>query len=210
MFKQVYHMLTLLDPPVDPLLTLEETKTFLRVDTGDDDTLILGLIAAATARLDGPRGILGRALRPQVWRWDITALPGDGVPLRIPLPPTIEVQAVSYYDTVGAQTAWAASLWRTISGGANGDWLLPTLYEYWPVTLDPSQLDTVSITFRAGYQDLASPMNEAVPEPIRLAAMMMVGDWYENRLNTIVGTIASELPNAAMNLISPYRFAAVA
>jgi uncharacterized phiE125 gp8 family phage protein len=203
-------MLTLLDPPVDPLLTLEETKTFLRVDTGDDDTLILGLIAAATARLDGPRSILGRALRPQVWRWDIAALPGDGVPLRIPLPPTIEIQAVEYYDTVGTRATWGATLWRSIAGGANGDWLLPTLYEDWPVVLAETQPDTVSITFRAGYQDLASPTNEAVPEPIRLAALMMVGDWYENRLNTLVGTSAVELPNAVMNLIAPYRFAAVA
>lgn len=199
-------MLTLLDPPVDPLLTLEETKTFLRVDTSDDDGLILSLIAAATARLDGPRGILGRALRPQVWRWDIPGFPDAGAALRIPLPPFIEVQAVAYYDTTGAQTSWDASLWRTVSGGL----LLPALLQDWPVVLGTPQPDIASITFRAGYQDLASPLNEAVPEPIRLAALMSVGDWYENRLNTIVGTIASELPNAVMNLITPYRFAAVA
>lgn len=32
----------------DPIITLEETKTFIRVDHSDDDTLIEGLIMAAT------------------------------------------------------------------------------------------------------------------------------------------------------------------
>jgi uncharacterized phiE125 gp8 family phage protein len=207
-FKQVYHMLTLLDPPIDALLTLEETKTFLRVDTADDDVLILNLIAAATQRLDGRDGILGRCLRPQVWRWDFPAFPPAGCVLRMPLPPTIDVQLIEYFDTVGTRTTWAESLWRTIGGGLRGDLVLPELLQDWPVVLAETQPDTVSITFRAGYQDLNSPTNEAVPEPIRFAALMCVGDWYENRLNTLIGTSAVELPNAVMNLIAPYRVAA--
>jgi len=203
-------MLTLLDPPVDPLLTLAETKLFLRVDTDDDDLTILTLINAATARLDGRDGILGRCLRPQVWRWDVHEFPADGYFIRAPLPPTIDVQLIEYYDTTGTRVAWDAASWRVIPGGYNGDIILPNIGVSWPVTLAETQPDTVSITFRAGYQDLASPANEAVPEPIRLAAMMLVGDWYENRLNTIVGTSAQELPNAVMNLISTLRFPAVA
>jgi hypothetical protein len=56
-----------INPPTEPVLTLADAKPHLRVDHNDDDSLITALIAAATARLDGRDGILGRWLRQQTW-----------------------------------------------------------------------------------------------------------------------------------------------
>jgi hypothetical protein len=56
-------MLRLVTLPNKSVLTHDEAKAHLRVD----DTLITALIAAATARLDGRDGILGRCLRSETW-----------------------------------------------------------------------------------------------------------------------------------------------
>lgn len=54
--------------PSLPVVSLDEAKAHLRVSHDDEDDLIRGLIAAATAYLDGLDGVLGRALSPQTWR----------------------------------------------------------------------------------------------------------------------------------------------
>lgn len=70
-------------PPAEPPVSLEEAKAHLRVDFGDDDLYVAGLIEAATAHLDGWSGILGRALVTQTWRQDLCGFPRDGV-IRLP------------------------------------------------------------------------------------------------------------------------------
>lgn len=56
--------ITVITPP-EPVITLEEAKTHLRLDDDDNDIYVSGLIEAATAWLDGPDGWLGRALGVQ-------------------------------------------------------------------------------------------------------------------------------------------------
>lgn len=73
--------LTLITPPSSQVVTKEEMKQHLRIMDFDEDAVISGLIAAATAHLDGWRGILGRAIMPQTWRVD--ALAGDVI---LPMP----------------------------------------------------------------------------------------------------------------------------
>jgi len=58
----------LVTPPAQPVITLAEAKAHLRVDIDAEDSLIEGMVAAATAHLDGWRGVLGRAIMPQAWR----------------------------------------------------------------------------------------------------------------------------------------------
>jgi hypothetical protein len=55
--------LVVVTPPA-PIVSLAEVKRQARVESAftDDDDLFTGLIAAATAALDGPGGWLGRAL----------------------------------------------------------------------------------------------------------------------------------------------------
>lgn len=71
----------LVTPPGD-LLSLEEVKAHLRVDHNDEDAQIAAMILAAVGHLDGWRGILGRAIMPQVWR---ETFDGSG-PYRLSLP----------------------------------------------------------------------------------------------------------------------------
>lgn len=210
-------MLTLLEAPIDSTLTLSAVKSYLNIDDEDHDETLYAFIDAATSRLDGRDGILGRCLRPQRWRYGCSRFPLRAKELRVPLPPTIGVDAVTYLDASGARIPYTD--YRVIEGGWNGAAIVPNIGELWPPTyagvsefsydLEP-QLDTVQIDFRAGYQDLSSPVNEAIPASLLVAMMMMIGDWYENRVNTIVGTTAQAMPIAVEMLIAPYRLIPVA
>lgn len=59
---------TLITPPADMPVTLDEAKAHCRVDGSEDDALITGLIAGAVGHLDGWTGVLGRCIMPQTWR----------------------------------------------------------------------------------------------------------------------------------------------
>ena len=55
----------------------------------------------------------------------------------------------------------------------------------------------VVIQYRAGY--------EKAPDPVRVAVMMLVAQWYNTRENVITRTITSEMPFAVDALLQPYR-----
>ncbi|TPW28605.1 phage gp6-like head-tail connector protein [Martelella alba] len=59
---------TLVTAPADQPVTLDEAKAHLGVDFADDDGLIDAFIQAATAYLDGYRGVLGRCIMFQTWQ----------------------------------------------------------------------------------------------------------------------------------------------
>lgn len=55
-------------PPEQRPITLGEVKARLRVLHDDDDAMIDEMISEAISKLDGYRGVLGRAIMPQTWR----------------------------------------------------------------------------------------------------------------------------------------------
>lgn len=191
--------LTLVQGPQDPVVTLAEAKKHLRVDSSAFDDTITGLIAAATAYLDGLGGILGRALRPQTWRLELPAFPLTcGIVL--PLPPTIAVASVSYLDGAGTEVFLTGSEYRVITGGSRGDEIRPALgTTAWPIAY-VGEPDAVRVVFDAGYRSITSPENEAIPQSIREAVLLMVKSWYDRQ-----GT--EDVPEVVFTLIAPYRLA---
>lgn len=73
----------LVTPPASPVVTLADLKAHLRVDYSAEDALIQSLGDAATAHLDGWRGVLGRGLRLQTWSVEFR---GQSAPFLIPMP----------------------------------------------------------------------------------------------------------------------------
>lgn len=180
--------LTLIQGPQEPVVPLATVKKFLHVDTSADDERIELLTAAATQRLDGRDGILGRALAPQTWRLDVPAL-GDCV--RIPLPPLIGVTAVRYRDGANVLQTLDPALYRV-----SGSYLLPAAGVTWPSTYDA--IDAVSVTFDAGYRGDQSPENNAVLETIRQAIIMMVISWYDR-------PGLEDIPEVVNSLVAPHK-----
>lgn len=186
--------LTLITPPSAEPVTLDEAKKQCRVDSDEDDLVISGMISAAVSYLDGPSGVYGRAIMPQVWQLD---LPGWTDAITLPVEPVRSV-SVTYTDPDGAAqtmpsssyllSTWPsfATEWRFVSGAAR------------PALIDSEY--PVSITINAGFADAA-----AVPPELKAAMLMMIGTLYENRESVVVGTIASVLPLGFDALIAGRR-----
>lgn len=189
----------LVTPPAETPISLEEAKAHLRVDDDDQDELIDALIAAATGYLDGPQGVLGRALVTQTWRADRSCfLSGPCWPgIRLPLAPvqsanlTVEYWNGTDYIEVDAEgyALYADSLGPYVDGVTNFTWPTPE-----------TRTDAVKITFVAGYGTAAE-----VPQPLKQAILLMVGHWFENREASVVGASVAALPMAVDALIAPYR-----
>lgn len=203
----------LVTPPAILPVSLVEAKAHLRVDFADDDSLIEGLIKAATDHLDGWTGILGRALVEQEWRQDFDAFASC---LSLPLGPVISISSV----TVGGDTVDASSYGLKVDAGGRS-----------VVTFgNVSASGATSIAYKAGYATIpevpevpavepgpgdppdppgspavpAIPAQSTVPAALKVAIMLLVGHWYQNREAATPSSI-SELPFAVNALISPFR-----
>lgn len=163
------------DPPaVEPVL-LGEAKLHLRVDAPDDDGLIDALIRAARLYCEG---IHGRAYIKRTYRLELDAFPA-GV-IYLPKPPAIAVVFVTYFDSDGIGQTLDASSYE-VDTAREPARLRPISGTSWPATAD--QLGAVRITYTAGYGE--DPTD--VPEDIRAAVKLALGDLYEYREPTILG-----------------------
>jgi uncharacterized phiE125 gp8 family phage protein len=202
MEQEAMTMLSLITGPTEQVLTIEEVKGYLRVDDGEEDAIVGNLIAAATQRLDGRDGILGRCLMHQTWQLALARFPASAITL--PLPPTIGVLSVKYLDTNGQLQTLSEVAYRIIPGGWEGAQVIPAVGLSWP-SVAPRSPDAVRVTFQAGYESVGSPPQVAVPEPIRQAMLLMISDWYDQRSNVVMGTSVEPLPFATETLLAPYR-----
>lgn len=182
-------------PAVEPVL-LAEAKTHLRVDTTADDTLIEGLIAAARETLEST---LSRALINQTWELVMDAFPG-GNRIRLPRPPLVSVTSIKYKDKNGVEYT-ATSKYIVDTDSEPGQIVLHD-DETWPSD-ELYEVGAVRVRYVAGYG--AAGAN--VPRPLRQALLLLVGDWYENREDTVIaqGYSANALPTGVEALVQTYR-----
>lgn len=152
--------------PSEPVVTVEEAKRHLRIDDDEQDELIEGYIAAATAHIDGPDGWLGRAIGEQTLVAHGDLFRED--PVWLPYPPVVSIESIEYQDAHG--------VWQTLGADAyelRGDQLGSSWGSRWPATRGyRGAAETVRVTYRAGYA--------TVPAPVRVAILMMVADMYRN------------------------------
>lgn len=82
---------------------------------------------------------------------------------------------ITYLDASGDSQTLATSVYKVLSSREPGEIRLKS-GQAWPVVYD--EADAVTIRFVAGYGETAS----SVPEGIRQAMLMMITDWFENRM----------------------------
>lgn len=145
-------------------VTLQEAKAACRVLHADQDAEILGYIAAATAEVDGPKGI-GIALLQQTWRFEMDCFRGDII--KLPGWPITSVDSVNYRDEAGAN--------QTVS---TADYTV-SLVE--PVRIESEDWPNVEDKIGAVWVDytLGSAVVSGVPEDIRLAIIARVQQLYD-------------------------------
>lgn len=167
-----------IEPP-SPVVSLEDAKRHLRVEHSEDDQLIAAYAAAATAWLDGPSGILGRALGPQILEWRLDEWPCQDT--TFPYPPLIEVISVKYVDP----------------GGDEQDFPVPSPFYLEDMPAVRGRSGDIRIKYRAGY-------DSEIPASISIAILMLVAQFWEVREASIVGSSIEEMPFGPKLLLGPF------
>jgi len=195
-------------PSKEPVTTAE-AKTHLRVDTNAEDSYIDALVTAAREHVEQ---VTRRALITQTWELSLDDFP-DSIwfdepfepwirhgekPILIPRSPLQSITKIEYVDTDGTTQTLSASKYRVDSKSEPAR-VTEAEGEVWPTT--DMVTNGVTVTFEAGYGDNPSD----VPQSIRHAIKLLIGNWYEHREQSVVGGSFSELPRAVDALLAPYR-----
>jgi len=188
------HVLTLTGAP-DPLVSLADIKEHCRVDGTDEDDYLTGLVAAAEAVIDGPNGMVGKAIATQQWTLTKHRLAGNE-DLIIPVVPFRDAVSLTYYDADNVQQTADLANDYTVFGNEDFGFIRPLTS--WPVMYD--RPDALTLVFHAGFGDVAD-----VPQNLVAAAKLLVAHWYESREPVVIGTITSKLPFSVETLINIHR-----
>lgn len=180
-------MAALVVTPPDPLVSLYDAKEHLRVRHYEEDGLIELYLKAATSWIDGPKGWLGRSIGQQVLEVKGTAF---GEICTLPFGPVIELVSATYIDEAGAAQTLPADVYEL-----HDDTLALAPDQSWPATR--GRRGDAVVRYKAGYP--------AVPEAVQQAVLLLVGQWYRNRMAINVGNFVNELPFGVEALLAPYR-----
>lgn len=189
-------VLTLETPPSALPIDLSDIKGHLRIEHTDDDQQLAAYLSAAVGLLDGPQGRLGRALFTQTWRQS-QRCPNGADAIWIDLPPVQSLESVEFYDSDHVlQTATLADfeLLKQPDGFAV---VRPKLNKSWPDYASGRE-DALQVTFVAG--ETAQNM----PEPIKLAIRLLVGEFTLNREASSEHRLR-QIPIGVDALLEPYR-----
>lgn len=191
----------LVTPPSIKPVTLTEAKAWLDISFTAKDTVINGLIAAATSHLDGWSGILGRCLCEQTWRQDFDRFARV---LRTPLAPVMSIVSVKYDDENGDE--------QTIDPGSY-ELLIDDLGPYlkfadtYQVPQIAAGCPAVRVAYVAGYPSTGSDPNKvwAGPDDIKHAIALLVRHWFDNPSVAVIGATVQSLPMNVDALLAKYR-----
>lgn len=176
-------------------ITLDEAKAHCRVDFDQDDAYLLSLIKVAQAMVEK---LTWRKLITSTWKTHYDEFP---CVIQLPLGNIQSITAIEYVDDAGASQTLSSSLYQTdlIKQPAR---ISPAYNEDWPSTRD--QMNAVSVEYVAGYGSAS-----AVPEALKHAALLLIGHYYENREEVVIGTISKEIEFAFDALTQPYSLSLI-
>ncbi len=145
-------------------VTLDDGKEHLRVTATAEDGLIESYIQAATLYCEQ---YTGRIFSTQTWDMFMDTFP---TVIEIPYQPVASVTWVKYYDADDVeQTLVEDTDYRVDLNTGRIEYI-----DNWPSTYDKSS--AVNVRFVAGYASVS-----AVPQDIKQAVMLILGNYYENR-----------------------------
>lgn len=179
--------LTLITAATAYPVTLAEAKAHCRVDDSADDTTVQILLQAATDHIER---YAGRAIMTQTWELTLDAFSDT---IMLPKGPVQSITSVKYFDTAGAEQTVSAANY-TLDAASDPQWLVKAADYSWPATLDG--VNMVKVRFVAG--------EETAPDVVRLAALLLIGQWYDNRAAASERALTA-MPNAVDALLANYR-----
>lgn len=185
---------SIVDPPDEYPLTIEDAAMQARVDSEDEDVLaeLTRKLAAATAACETHTR---RRFMPATVEAKFDGFPCG--PIVLEKLPVRSITSVTYIDGSGNAQTLSPSLYQAATGEDDG-FITPAYGTDWPTT-KAGTFGTVTVTFESGYAD-----QDSVPEDIKEAIRLRLGGFYRNREDVVTGTIATALPAAVESLLAPY------
>jgi uncharacterized phiE125 gp8 family phage protein len=212
--------LRLITPPAAVPVSVDEARAHVSAYGSGDDAILTAMIAAAVSHLDGRAGVLGRALIQQTWElsldhfpdtdhrlwpaacyhWPVTHLHAQDVgAIKLPLAPLSSVTWIKYVDETGTQQTLDPATYIVDTTSEPGV-VVPAYNALWPVT--QKVRNAVTVRFVCGYGTNATD----VPQALRSAILLMVGDLFENREAVTGDARAAYVDNPTVaRLIAPFR-----
>ena len=182
--------LKLVTAPADEPVTLIEAKDHLKEETTANDAIISDAIVDARQWAEE---YTGRQFVTATWEW---FLDGFCPSFRVPLPPLQSVTSIKYLDTAGAEQTLDAATYRVDAVSEPGRIALD-YGKSWPSTY--SVINAVTVRFAAGYGAPA-----AVPGPIKRAMLILIGEFFEQRKESVPVQLSS-IPFGVRAMLAPYK-----
>lgn len=187
-----YGKLVLKTGPATTAISLAEAKAFLRVDSDydDDDSYITSLIGVATNVVEQ---FTRRRLITQTYNIYYDEFPPY---MDLQVGNVASVTHVKYYDTDNTLQTLETSQYDVDIRVKPGriyqaeDGNFPDTYE---------RANSVEVEFVVG--SAASDVEDAIKQ----AMYIVIGRYYENRQDVVMGTQVNELPLMVEHLLTPYR-----
>jgi uncharacterized phiE125 gp8 family phage protein len=139
-----------------------------------EDTYITSLITTARELCEEYQG---RAYITRTYKYTIDEWPDEDV-IELPMPPALAITSITSTLATGSTSVWTAAEYQLDATGFVGR-LSPAYGYSWPSDV-LRELAGIEIVYTAGYGALAS----AVPNRVKHAIMMLIGELYENREDT--------------------------
>lgn len=187
------------NPAIEPL-TLAEVKDHLRITDSDSDAMLTFYLGVARRYAEAftRRMFVQRTFVETFDRFTST--------IQLSRVPLVSITSIQYIDTDGNL--------QSVTNGSPQTYVVDTATEPGRVYLDygqtwpntRNQADAVTVTYVAGHATgTSSPLDYSlIPQEARLAILLLIGHWYENRDATSELTI-KDVPLAWKHLLHPIR-----
>jgi hypothetical protein len=197
-------------------LSLADAKQHLRVTASDDDSYISGLIGMA---VDACSNYLGYSIKKGTAKYGFDSFTGSPAlinpvnGLNIPSgnylrvnSRVLAVNSVSYVNSSQAVTAFAGSDW-IVAPDPMGNYSRNIF-----INTAPDSITDDTIKYIIEVSEGFNPVGTASVDPdtifpmaIKHAALLLVGQYYDNRNAIVVGTIQSKISLGFEYLLDPYK-----
>jgi uncharacterized phiE125 gp8 family phage protein len=178
----------LLAGPAQEPVSLDEMRSYLRLESGEEDALVLSLIKAARHGVEqGSK----RALMAQKWRLRLQRFPREGQ-VRLPLSPILSLDAARSFDATGAAVLLDLALFHLDESR---------------LSIDPSALpaDGFAAGFEADVTAGFGTQASDVPDDLRQAVRMLAAHFYAHRADALHEDRVAHFPAEIAALVAPWR-----
>ena len=170
-------------PPgiAEPAVTMSEAQAYVRIETGEEEAVVAGLIRTASAVCEE---FLNRVVIARDFSLEV---PASGAWERLPLTPVRAIGTVETLDTMGVATALPSTGYALDIDSSGDGWVRVT---------DCGSATRIRVSGSAGMSD-----NEnEVAEPIRQGVLRLVAHLFTSRDGP-----GGDVPAAVAALWRPYR-----